>query len=427
MKVDAVIGQGNLKKQTAYLICMIFFLLLVNAGCRSDSEEGKLSKTDMKRISAHPKAVQFLMNGDLAFKNGVYNAALILADSAEYYAPELADVHFLRGMIFTEILRFDEAKSAYEKVLALDPDYPGCWLNLGNTAFRKGKIREALKCYKKEKKFSTRSSIMLQIGRVYTELGKVDSALQAYQQAIALDSSYATTYMRLGQIYKDDGELEKALEYSRKGLNLDPDNLNYQYVVGSILLLTGQAKEAVDYLTNVVQEYPWHYWAHYNLGQALVHSGRTNEAQRYLTAAESLQVTIKKLQEWRKMVENNPDQQGIWVNYGSVLSEAGRIDDAIHAYNVALSLKPQISPEQYLYLNNDLAILYMTRGDTAQAIGRFLEILQQDSTYADVWLNLGVAYANSGRIEDARHAWKNTLKYAPNDSMAKANLKRLAD
>jgi tetratricopeptide (TPR) repeat protein len=76
-------------------------------------------------------------------------------------------------------------------------------------------------------------------------------------------------------------------------------------------------------------------------------------------------------------------------------------------------------------LENNLAILYMLRGDTAKAVAHYNAILQQHPTLSDIWLNLGVVYAKSGKFEAARKAWENVLKHAPNDSTAKAYLAKL--
>jgi tetratricopeptide (TPR) repeat protein len=406
---------GRGKRSAIFLISSVLLMLFVSC-----SQER--SSTEKRRMAANPKAVQFLVSAEYVFKNGIYSAALAMTDSAIYYEPELSDIHFLRGLIYTELLQFDEAMAAYERVLALDSNYPGIHLNLGNTAFRRGDVRAALNHYLKENEASAQQSTLLQIARAYTALGQIDSARQSYEQTIAMDSSYATAYMRLAELHKDDGELDKALYFARKGLALEPDNVNYKYVLATIQLLHGQPEEAAGLLADVVHDRPWHYWANYNYGQALLRSEKPAHGQRYLAAAESLQAELKLIDDWRVMVENNPDQQGIWINYGDVLARSGRIEDAIHAHNVALSL----GPPYYLALQSNLATLYMLHGDTAKALDRYFRILKYDSTYADAWLNLGVAYAKAGKKKQAQYAWKNAQKYAPDDSVSKVYLERLA-
>ena len=412
----------NLRTNTTYLIFVLLPLLLVYAGCKSGSDEKQPSITEKKRLSIDPKAARFLIQAQDAFRRKAYNPALIMADSAEQYAPELADIQFLRGLVFTELRRYDKAAVAYHKVLSLDPDYQGVWLNLGSTAFRQGDVRKALDLYLKEHEAYPSAAALHQMGRVYAKLGKPDSARLAYEQAIATDSTFTTAYLRLGELYKEEGELEKALEYSRLGLRLQPDNLNYGYFVGSLLLLTGEAEEAVDHLETVIELRPWHYWGNYNLGQALMRLGRQEEGKRYLAKAESLQAELKNIQDWQDLAENNPDQLMLWVNLGEALRRAGRVDEAIEAHNIALTLEPR-----FLAVHNNLANLYLMRGDTSTAISHYNAILQTYPTLADVWLNLGAVYANMGRVEAARQAWENALKYAPNDSTVKDYLSQLPE
>jgi len=414
-----------MKKASINTAILIFILTLsaywgLSAVYKSKTGQKDFSKTAAQRRSINPKAPHFLIQAQDAFTQKIYNAALMLADSAEYYAPNLADVPFLRGLIYTEVRRYDEAEAAYKKVLALDPYYQGAWLNMGSAAMRQGDSRKAMAYYHKELKHYPTAATYHQIGRVYAKLGNLDSARYAYQHSLAADSSFETAYFRMAELYKQEGELDKALDYARQGLQRQPDNLNYRYFLGSLLVLSNHLPEAVAELEAVVKARPWHYWANYNLGQAWVRLGREAEGKRYLAKAESLQVELKNIQDWENLVENNPDQLMLWVNYGEALRRAGRLDEAIEAFQVALSIEPRFAP-----LENNLAILYVMRGDTAKAVIHYQSLLQRFPSLAEVWLNLGVVYAKSSQFGEARKAWENALKYAPDDSTAKAYLARL--
>jgi len=398
------------------LLTMSAFWLLFDF----QSAPQKPSRTVGQRRAANPKAPQFLIQAQDAFGQKLYNAALMLADSAESYAPNLADVYFLRGLIYTEVRRYGEAETAYKKVLALDPRYQGAWINLGSTVMRQGDSRKALAYYHKELQHYPTAATYHQIGRVYTKLGKLDSARYAFQNSIAADSAFATAYLRMAELDKQEGDLKQALQWARQGLQREPENLNYRYFIGSLLVLNNQLPEAVTELEAVIKTRPWHYWANYNLGQALVRLGRDEEGKRYLAKAESLQAELKNIQDWENLVENNPDQLMLWVNYGEALRRAGRVDEAIEAFQVALAIEPR-----FMALENNLAILYMIRGDTAKTVAHYQSILQRQPELSDAWLNLGVVYARGGKFEAARKAWENVLKYTPNDSTAKAYLAKL--
>lgn len=406
----------------AYGLLIPLLLLFIATGCKSGSDRQKLSQTALQRQAANPKVAFLLVEAQDAFQQGAFGVALMLADSAEQYSPELADIPFLRGLIYTKMKLFDKAQLAYERVLALDPNYQGIWLNLGSTAFRQGQPRKALNLYQKEQNVYSLPICLLQMGRAYVALGVADSAQQVYLQAIAADSSYATAYFRLSELYKEKGELEQALKYSRRGLSLEPENLNYKYFVGSLLLLMGEVEESYDYLLTVVQQRPWHYWAHYNFGQALMRLGRKEEGQYYLNKADSLQESTQEIENWRTLAENNPDQLMLWVNYGNALRHAGQIDEAIDAFHIAMTLDPQ-----NIALQNNIANLYLMHGDTSWAIAGYRLILLQNPAVFDVWLNLGLVYANMGNVEAAQWAWENALKFAPDDSTVKSYLEELTD
>ena len=397
----------------SHILVIIVFLFSI-MGCSDKSD------IEARRKTAHPKAVQFLVQAEYQYKEGRYSQALFLADSASYYEPELADIWMLEGMIYTQLQQFDNAEKAYKRILEIDQNYPGIYLNLGNTALRKREPRRALGFYDLEKASDVKASVALQKGRAYELLSLPDSAKMMYMAAIESDSTMATAYMRLGKLFKDEGEFEPALRYVANGIRLVPDNPNYRYVYGSILLLNEQPDEAAAEFRAVVEKQPWNYWANYSLGQALHRAHETELGKRYLARAESLTTQVRTLQDWENLAKDNPDQQGIWLNYGDALARSGQFDKAIHAFNVAKSLGPT-----NLAFQCNLATLHMLNADTTTAMAMYTEIVTSDSTFADGWLNLGVGLAATGQTVEAGMAFRKALKYNPDDPLPKKYLKEL--
>lgn len=398
----------------------ILSVVFLATGCSHGTDSKSRSEQILR--DADPKVVDFLLNAQQAFENGNYNFALMLADSAAKYAPELADVPFLRGRILSSVRQYGPAQQAYEETLQLDPDYPGVYLNLGNSAYLRGEPQEALALYRKEKGAADTAPYLVQLGRAYADLGVTDSARWAYERAIAADSTNSTAYMWLGQFFEEAGDFEKALLYSRKGLALRPDNPNYAYVVGVQLLRGDSLEEAVGMLTKAAKAMPWHYASHYNLGQALTGLGQTDLGARYLAQADTLLEKQKGITKWENLLQTNSHEPMLWVNYGNALREAGRVDDAIDALTIAFSINPQ-----WMELQNNIANLLLMRGDTLQALQRYQMLLRYDSTQADVWLNLGTLYALAGRYDDARWAWKAVLRHDPDHPEAARYMAQLPE
>ena len=399
----------NLIRTFAWILIVSLFI-----GC---SEK---TATELAREKADPNAVRYLILAEDANRIGAYNSALAYADSAKALEPDLADIHFMYGLIFNNTRRLDDANKAFEEVVALDPKYKGVWLQLGHTAYHADDFRRALRFYQRENQNYPSASIWYSVGWCYEKLGASDSARTAYEKALTLDENYSLAYLRLGHVCKDSGDLEKALQYAQAGLALEPENLDYGYFVGSMLMLKGDAEAAYPHLQKVVAARPSHYWANYSLGQALVRLNRKPEGEHYLAVADSLFAVRKLVDHWRNLAKENPDQMGIWVNLGNALRLANEIEEAIEAFKMAIYLGPG-----QLTLYNDLANLFLMSGDTLKARMLYQTILAKNPGMSEVWLNLGVLHANSGRKAQARMAWEKVLQLSPGDETATKYLAEL--
>lgn len=373
-----------------------------------------------KNPGIDPAVAGLIFQAETAFRNGYYNAALAITDSSLVNSPHSADIHFLRGRVFTKLARLNEAEVAYRTVLSLNPNYQGAWFNMGTNSIRQDDLPAAIAHYKSEMLLYPSARTMVQIGRAYADLGKIDSATFAYEDAIKTDSNNAAAYMRLGHLYKDRGDITKAIEYATIGLDLDPENLDYKYIIGSLLLLNEEPKASLPFFRAVASKRPWHYWAHHNLGQALYRIGDETQGQHYMDLAKELQKGIQEVENWRNLANMNPDQLMLWVNLGNSLKNMGRIQEAKDAFLVALSISPMS-----FALQNNIANLCLMDGDTVQAINRYKTILSFDSTLVDIWLNLGVVHASSGRINDARQAWMKGLEHDSDNTTLKDYLETL--
>ena len=56
-----------------------------------------------KKPDIHPAVAELILQAETAFRNGYYNAALAITDSALVNSPHAADIHFLRGRVFTKL------------------------------------------------------------------------------------------------------------------------------------------------------------------------------------------------------------------------------------------------------------------------------------------------------------------------------------
>lgn len=354
-----------------------------------------------------------------ALDQQAYMTALAWADSAEQTLPGLPETAFVRGRIYAELGRLDEAHTAYEQVLAQDNTFEGVWLNLGNLAFHQKQYAEALRAYEQANSQQPTPASWHAIGGAYEALGRADSARWSYEQALATDTSYAPAYASLTDWYEREGDFEEALSYARRALALDPDNLDYQYRMGALLFRNSQNVEAVDRLRPIVQAQPWNYSALFTLGQAMQRMGEA-EAADYLARAEAVRAEQAPVERLQRTARERPDDVALQIETANALRRTGRLSEALSAYHLAQALRPD-----NLSLQNNIATLYLQQGDTTEALTRYHRILRRDSTFAETWLNLGLHYARTGRLEEARTAWSKAQQYEPENPAVKAFFARM--
>ena len=390
-------------------------LLLFFYCCSSNEKEF----VDMLSTN-NPRTNRFLLQGSDALKQHNFIQALSFADSAAKYAVEKADIHFFKGRVYSELGRFKEAEQAYLKALEATPGYRGVWNNLGNNAYRQQNFSQAIDYYTHEVAQNKAPIPLRAVGRAFVELGKTDSARIFFKKAIDLNINYAAAYFNLAQLEEDEGNFKQAIQYAGRAYGIEPDNLEYRYLYSTLLVQMDKGNEAILNLRKIVEKWPWHHGAHYNLGRALIKAGQKTEGENYLEQAEQVRATQAKIDHLENTVRALPDDPYSYAALAFALRKAGRYNDAMHSYKVALYLEP----ENFDIWNN-VANLYLLQGDTITALVTYNYIVEKNPMLTDIWLNMGVVYALSNQKEKARSAWEQVLTYKSNNISALKYLKKL--
>ena len=390
-------------------------LLLFFYCCSSNEKEF----VDMLSTN-NPRTNRFLLQGSDALKQHNFIQALSFADSAAKYAVEKADIHFFKGRVYSELGRFKEAEQAYMKALEATPNYRGVWNNLGNNAYRQQNFSQAIDYYTQEVAHNKAPIPLRAVGRAFVELGKTDSARTFFKKAIDLNINYAAAYFNLAQLEEDEGNFKQAIQYAGRAYGIEPDNLEYRYLYSTLLVQMDKGSEAILNLRKIVEKWPWHHGAHYNLGRALIKAGQKTEGENYLEQAERVRASQAKIDHLENTVRALPDDPYSYAALAFALRKAGRYNDAMHSYKVALYLEP----ENFDIWNN-VANLYLLQGDTITALVTYNYIVEKNPMLTDIWLNMGVVYALSNQKEKARSAWEQVLTYKSNNISALKYLKKL--
>ncbi len=127
----------------------------------------------------------------------------------------------------------EEALAAYRRAVALDPENPDGWNQLGHLLRRIGQIEEAENAYQhvlelgdSSQDLSLRAVAYGNLGNLYQMRGELDKAEEMYLKSLKINEALgrkegmASEYGNLGILYQTRGELDKAEEMYLKSLHL---------------------------------------------------------------------------------------------------------------------------------------------------------------------------------------------------------------
>jgi tetratricopeptide (TPR) repeat protein len=201
-----------------------------------------------------------------AYDAGEYPRALSCAAEAAAQAPDEPDAHSERGAALSALGRFDEAKLAYARALALDPDHLDALLGASHLY-----------------------GVSLASNRDHDELAFVYAERGRELARQGGESELAAQFALLGAMAANDlGEAQVALERSeeaREELGNDVDVAYERAVALFELCRFGEAKDAFARLLSD-DEHGAH--AHHHLGLILERQGHTSEAEEHFKKARAL-------------------------------------------------------------------------------------------------------------------------------------------
>ncbi|HEX4145025.1 MAG TPA: tetratricopeptide repeat protein [Pirellulales bacterium] len=262
--------------------------------------------------------------------------------------------------------RLAAAAAAYQRVLAVRPDFAVAHNDLGIIHAQQGRLDQALAWFER--------AISLQpdyadahnnLGIVLLSLGKPDEAAARFEQALAIRPAYAEAQNNLGNILAQQGQLDRARSLFEQAIALQPDYVD----------------------------------AHNNLGNALRSQDKLADAAVHFEQALALR-------------PNHAEGQN---NLGNVLLNLGRFDEAEACYHRSLALRPD-----YAESHNDLGIVLARQDKLEQAQARFERTIALAPTFAKAHSNLANVLLNQGQLDKAATLYQQALALQP--SLAEAHM-----
>ena len=191
--------------------------------------------------------------------------------------------HFELGYAFTALSRWDDAKTEYQKAVAIDPKLEPAQLNLGLVLLRSDPA----------------------------------AAIGPLRQAATLAPTNQRPHLLLGLAFERTGNLAGAAAEYGAAAKLNPKDFEAQYELGRILLKVKQPAEAESAFREALAIQPASPEAMAGLSESLLAEGKTAEATKELEA----------------YVAARPSDETARLRLAGLLANAGDLDGALAQLN----------------------------------------------------------------------------------------------
>lgn len=403
-------------------------------------------------------ALEYLQEKDTA-------AALDLVEDILVQDPDNVEALILYGRIMQDGDNLEQAKQAYERVIALDSSRDNVFLLLGRIYLNENNDAEALRVFQSLVDQNPRSYPgHYFLGKLYARQERFEAAEQAYKKALEIEPALLEprfellnlyqrqgkpiglliqTYeeilqknpgniqamMELGLLYwKNDRNEEARALFSELGQRsdnsfevvlkviqtyLETDRLEDGLVVIEGMLAAAPENSDLQYLSGVA------YYGRKDFPNALQHFSRVQAGSRFYKDALVHIAFINQEQGdsdeaiafLNEAIRSDPENAEYHYYLGTFLESSEAYAEAVVALNNAVERNPQETKYRFR-----LGVVYDKWGQKEASIEAMQDVIEIDPTHASALNYLGYTYADLGRnLDEAERLIKKALKYKPAD------------
>ncbi len=324
---------------------MVARLNMLPEGDRKRAREALDEAIQVSESDPPAKASSLILKVTIEEKN---EKKIELLDEAVKADPNSADAFRLRGSLYADMDRHDEAVKDLRKSSELKPENPLTLLGLGMALFDQATAEQenAETDEERQKKL-------------------LDESFEAFEKTAELVPQVAQPLLHMGQIYALRSEFDKSLEVLDKAYELDAKNL-------SVLLMRASVYQELDKLDMALAD----------VERALKHPGinpetrsRVKKFQAMLLAgSDNVDDAIDVLKELQK---DSPEDIAVVLQMGTFYGSEEEHEKAVEMYTKVLDMEP--GNKVALRLRGDA---YLSLGEHAEAIAdleKAAELMPDDS------------------------------------------------
>lgn len=349
----------------------------------------------------------------------------------EWYKSNLA-------LLYKETQNFDKAEKLYEDLVSHHPKSTDYLLELAETMLYQNKVREAITVYDKiENVLGLNEELSIHKHRLYVQIGDDENAVKEIQRLIDKFPNEIRNYGVLAEYYENKGEPDKALELYSKILEIDPQNGEVHLSLYDYYKFHANPDKAFEELKTAFASPKVDIDTKIRILLEFITNGQRNEEVKQ-QSHELVDLLLKA----------HPDSPKTYTVYGDLLLNDNKEEEALQAFKKAVSLDDskyaiwsqiiflefdlkkydslavdsksasELFPSQpSFYFYNGLAHIQLKQYDQAiEVLSAGKEyVLDNNELLAEFYQNLGDAYYNQKKYDDAFESYDQSLNLKPHN------------
>jgi tetratricopeptide (TPR) repeat protein len=297
----------------------------------------KIADLDRKTIECWEQVIKLKADYALGYSSlalvyesqGKHEAAIEQYENAlarETDETKKARIYSGRGSSYASMGRLKEASDDLNQAIKINPEIPLTYWSLASVYERQGKWEDAIAAAEKAishtkpptaHSYYFYANLFLRRARLTESDADYEKAIQLANQAISMNSSYASAYFLLASVYKrykGGAKADEAIVNYELAARYDPNNMLIYFGLGDLYLgIKNNDNAAIQNLTKAVTLKPDFAPAYYELGLAYSHKGD------YAEAAKQFQNAIK----------YDPKYLNAYLELGDLYSQQKNYEEAI--------------------------------------------------------------------------------------------------
>ncbi len=228
--------------------------------------------------------------------------------------------------------KLEDALTAGQQALKLDPQYAAAHYDLGIIYGRMGRFQAAVESFQQAIQLKMDDArCRFNLGVAYSKLNNWQDAIGQFRQAIEMDPKYLSARFNLGLSYSELGRYQEAVATFKEALNLQPDSAEIYSNLGTVYGKMADLPAAIAAFQQAIKIDHSFEAAYVNLGKACAQLGRFQESQDALKQA----------------IKIDPDDDVAHYGLGLAYLELGDKSAALEEYKILKKLNPELAEKLF--------------------------------------------------------------------------------